>query len=83
MAIIDYGKSWVNTADDAVGARLSYFLNLTGPAMEIKTACSSSAVAVHQGMHHLCFLVFSFTDHTSYILQRVRLLRTGTAKPPS
>ena len=37
------------SADDAVGARLSYFLNLTGPAIEVKTACSSSLVAINQG----------------------------------
>lgn len=41
--------SIVGSADDAVGARLSYFLNLAGPAIEVKTACSSSAVAIHQG----------------------------------
>ena len=42
--------SLVGIADDAAGARLSYFLNLTGPATEVKTTCSSSAVAVYQGM---------------------------------
>ena len=53
----DYAKGLNGSADDAVGARLSYFLNLTGPAVEIKTACSSSAVAVHQGPHLLhCFV---------------------------
>ncbi|KAF8915545.1 beta-ketoacyl synthase [Mucidula mucida] len=44
----DYATSMYGSADDAVGARLSYFLNLTGPTMEVKTACSSSAVAIHQ-----------------------------------
>ena len=32
-----------------IPARISYFLNLTGPNMAIDTACSSSLVAVHQG----------------------------------
>jgi polyketide synthase PksN len=31
-----------------LAARLSYFLNLTGPNMAINTACSSGLVAVHQ-----------------------------------
>ncbi|MEY8355389.1 SDR family NAD(P)-dependent oxidoreductase [Lachnospiraceae bacterium 54-53] len=31
-----------------LAARISYFLNLTGPSMAIDTACSSSLVAVHQ-----------------------------------
>ncbi|KAF9461926.1 polyketide synthetase [Collybia nuda] len=44
----EYAKGLEGSADDAAGARLSYFLNLTGPAIEIKTACSSSAVAIHQ-----------------------------------
>ncbi|ETW77135.1 putative multidomain protein [Heterobasidion irregulare TC 32-1] len=44
----EYSQGLQGSADDAAGARLSYFLNLTGPAVEIKTACSSSAVAIHQ-----------------------------------
>ncbi|PFH50122.1 hypothetical protein AMATHDRAFT_145969, partial [Amanita thiersii Skay4041] len=44
----DYAEGLSGNADDAIGARLSYFLNLTGPTMEIKSACSSSAVAIHQ-----------------------------------
>ncbi|KAH7872218.1 polyketide synthetase, partial [Lentinula edodes] len=36
------------SAAHAVGARLSYFLNLTGPAIGIQSACSSSAIALHQ-----------------------------------
>ncbi|PBK78585.1 polyketide synthetase [Armillaria solidipes] len=48
LGLKDYANGLNGAADDAVGARLSYFLNLTGPALEIKTACSSSAVAIHQ-----------------------------------
>ncbi|KAJ8518269.1 hypothetical protein ONZ45_g4625 [Pleurotus djamor] len=43
----EYSLGLHGSADDAVGARLAYFLDLTGPAVEIKTACSSSAVALH------------------------------------
>jgi polyketide synthase PksL len=31
-----------------LAARISYFLNLTGPSIAIDTACSSSLVAIHQ-----------------------------------
>jgi polyketide synthase PksN len=34
--------------DGILACRLSYFLNLHGPAMAINTACSSGLVAVHQ-----------------------------------
>lgn len=34
-------------------ARISYWLNLTGPSMAIDTACSSSLVAVHLAMQSL------------------------------
>ncbi|KAJ7595789.1 polyketide synthetase [Mycena floridula] len=44
----EYGESLNGSADDAAGARLAYYLNLVGPSMDIKTACSSSAVAIHQ-----------------------------------
>lgn len=36
-----------------LAARISYFLNLTGPSMAIDTACSSSLVAVHQACSSL------------------------------
>lgn len=37
---------WGN-ADSVIPARISYFLNLQGPAISIDTACSSSLVAIH------------------------------------
>lgn len=37
---------WGNT-DSIVPARISYYLNLKGPAIAIDTACSSSLVAMH------------------------------------
>jgi acyl transferase domain-containing protein len=46
----EYALGLQGSADDAGPARLSYFLNLMGPALEIKTACSSSAVAIHHGV---------------------------------
>ncbi|MEJ2417342.1 MAG: type I polyketide synthase, partial [Exilibacterium sp.] len=36
-----------------LASRLSYFLNLTGPAMAINTACSSSLVGAHQACQSL------------------------------
>ena len=40
-------KSFTGASDALVSSRLSYYLNLKGPAMVINTACSSSAVAIH------------------------------------
>ncbi|HYM35780.1 MAG TPA: beta-ketoacyl synthase N-terminal-like domain-containing protein, partial [Steroidobacteraceae bacterium] len=43
------GEGSVTANHDAIlASRLSYFLNLRGPAMAINTACSSSLVAAHQ-----------------------------------
>ncbi|CAA7262015.1 unnamed protein product [Cyclocybe aegerita] len=50
----EYAIGLHGSADDAVGARLAYFLNFTGPTIEIKTACSSSAVAIHQACMGIC-----------------------------
>ncbi|MHA6832456.1 SDR family NAD(P)-dependent oxidoreductase [Ralstonia pseudosolanacearum] len=36
-----------------LASRLAYFLNLTGPAMAINTACSSALVALHQAASSL------------------------------
>ncbi|MFJ4655937.1 type I polyketide synthase [Nocardia sp. NPDC088792] len=55
----DYGPRWhgapedlrgrvlTGTAPSMVSGRLSYFLGVTGPAVSIDTACSSSSVAIH------------------------------------
>ncbi|TFY66975.1 hypothetical protein EVG20_g4117 [Dentipellis fragilis] len=45
----EYGRTMASRSDENAAGRVAYFLNLTGPAMEIRTACSSSAVAIHQG----------------------------------
>lgn len=39
--------SGTGTAHDVIAGRLSYWLDLHGPAMAVNTACSSSLVAVH------------------------------------
>ena len=48
MATHSEGVPSVTGTNDAIGAaRISYYLNLKGPAIPINTACSSSLVATH------------------------------------
>ncbi|MDQ0059017.1 type I polyketide synthase [Paenibacillus harenae] len=47
------GESFSGLATSILAARISYFLNLTGPSMAIETACSSSLVAIHQACQSL------------------------------
>ena len=47
---LELSQALIGSADSTISGRLSYSLDLTGPAIEIKAACSSSAVAIHQGM---------------------------------
>lgn len=41
------GHAMLGNADSILAARVSYFLDLKGPALSIDSACSSSLVAVH------------------------------------
>ncbi|MEO8037077.1 MAG: type I polyketide synthase, partial [Acidobacteriota bacterium] len=41
------GESFTGYSDAIVASRLSYVLNLNGPAFVVNTGCSSSAVAIH------------------------------------
>jgi len=41
------GETFTGFSDAIVASRLSYVLNLNGPAFVINTGCSSSAVAIH------------------------------------
>ena len=43
----EYAKALAGTVNSVIAARISYLLNLHGPAMLVDTACSSSLVAVH------------------------------------
>ena len=40
-------ESFTGASDAIIASRLSYFLNLKGPAMVVNTGCSSSGVAIH------------------------------------
>jgi acyl transferase domain-containing protein/acyl carrier protein len=48
-----HGGNVTANHDAVLAARLSYFLNLRGPAMTINTACSSGLVAAHQACSSL------------------------------
>jgi acyl transferase domain-containing protein len=41
-------EAFIGSSSAILAARISYFLNLTGPSVAIDTACSSSLVAIHQ-----------------------------------
>ncbi len=41
------GQLMLGNSNSVLAARISYFLNLKGPALTIDTACSSSLVAIH------------------------------------
>ncbi|MBV2240668.1 hypothetical protein KQR57_05280 [Bacillus inaquosorum] len=38
---------FTGSSDAIVASRLSYYLNLMGPAMVVNTGCSSSAATIH------------------------------------
>ena len=40
-------ETFTGSSDAIIASRLSYFLNLKGPALVVNTACSSSASAIH------------------------------------
>lgn len=42
-----YHESFTGSSDAIVASRLSYYLNLMGPALVVNTGCSSSAAAIH------------------------------------
>ncbi|MFK3789069.1 SDR family NAD(P)-dependent oxidoreductase [Pseudomonas piscis] len=46
-------ESLTSSHNGILASRLAYFLNLTGPAMAINTACSSALVALHQAASSL------------------------------
>lgn len=50
---LDYMPMMVNANDDFLATRVAYHLDLTGPAMTVQTACSTSLVAVHQAAQGL------------------------------
>lgn len=47
MDAISYGLAVSGNVNSIVASRISYYLNLKGPAVVFDTACSSSLVAVH------------------------------------
>jgi polyketide synthase PksN len=48
-----FHESFTGASDAIVASRLSYYLNLKGPALVINTGCSSSAVAIHMACESL------------------------------
>ena len=46
-------ETFTGSSEAIVAARLSYFLNLKGPAYVVNTGCSSSGVAIHQACESL------------------------------
>ncbi|MCP5007528.1 MAG: SDR family NAD(P)-dependent oxidoreductase, partial [Planctomycetes bacterium] len=48
-----FHESFTGSSEAIIASRLSYFLNLNGPAFVINTGCSSSGVALHQACESL------------------------------
>ncbi len=46
-------ESFTGASEAIVASRLSYYLNLKGPALVVNTGCSSSGVAIHLACEHL------------------------------
>ncbi|KZV76664.1 hypothetical protein PENSPDRAFT_730994 [Peniophora sp. CONT] len=76
----------LNLADDAAVGRLAYYLNVNGPAVDIKTACSSSAVAIHQACLAIrnedcdAAIVIAATTHVDTASAAFRM-KAGIASP--
>ncbi|MCP4268259.1 MAG: methyltransferase, partial [Candidatus Brocadiaceae bacterium] len=48
-----FHESFTGSSEAIIASRLSYFLNLNGPAFVVNTGCSSSGVALHQACESL------------------------------
>ncbi|MCP5002672.1 MAG: SDR family NAD(P)-dependent oxidoreductase, partial [Planctomycetes bacterium] len=48
-----FHETFTGSSEAIIASRLSYFLNLNGPAFLVNTGCSSSAVALHQACESL------------------------------
>jgi amino acid adenylation domain-containing protein len=53
LETLDYLQLVVSNEKDFLPTRVAYKLNLTGPAVNVQTACSTSLVAVHQACQSL------------------------------
>ncbi len=47
------GIAFIGTTTSAIAGKISYYLDLRGPALLIDTSCSSSLVCVHEACMHL------------------------------
>ena len=53
LSILGEFQTMVNNDKDFISTRTSYKLNLTGPSLDIQTACSTSLVALHMACQSL------------------------------
>lgn len=86
------GYMFLGSSESILAARIAYYLNLKGPAISINTACSSSAVAIHQACESLIsggcemaiaggICVFSRPDFYLHTSKFHMLSPTGSCRP--
>ncbi|MFO0946591.1 MAG: SDR family NAD(P)-dependent oxidoreductase [Planctomycetota bacterium] len=82
------GEYWATGSNSAtLPARLTYYLDLQGPALPVDTACSSGLVAVHLAMRSLrlgeCDYAFAGAVHLNLRLENFAAFRKMGALSPT